>query len=72
MLPDVDPGAVGGLPDQEAATRLWEEGANELPSTKPRGLLALAWEVVREPMLMVMAEAIYLVRGELKDSVICC
>jgi P-type Ca2+ transporter type 2C len=72
MLPDVDPGAVGGLSDQEAATRLWAEGANELPSTKPRGLLALAWEVVREPMLLllVIAGAIYLVLGELKDSVV--
>ena len=44
--------------------------SNELPSAKPRGLLALAWEVVREPMLLLLvgAGAIYLVLGELKDS----
>ncbi len=72
MLPDLDPGTVGGLSDQDAAVRLRAEGANELPSTKPRGLVAIAWEVVREPMLLllVVAGAIYFVLGELKDSVV--
>jgi P-type Ca2+ transporter type 2C len=72
MLPDIDPGAVGGLTDQEATARLRAEGANELPSTKRRGLLALAWEVIREPMLLLLvgAGAIYLVLGELKDSLV--
>ena len=72
MLPDIDLGAVGGLTDQEAAERLRIEGANELPSTKRRGLLALAWEVIREPMLLLLvgAGAIYLVLGELKDSLV--
>ncbi len=54
MLPDIDLGAVGGLTDQEAAERLRIVGANELPSTKRRGLLALAWEVIREPMLLLL------------------
>jgi len=72
MLQEIDASNVGGLSDQEAAARLGAEGANELPSTSPRGLLALAWEVVREPMLLLLigAGAIYLVLGELKDSVV--
>ena len=72
MLQEIDASNVGGLSDQEAAARLGAEGANELPSTRPRGLLALAWEVVREPMLLLLigAGAIYLVLGELKDSVV--
>lgn len=72
MLPDIDPAAVGGLSDQEAAARLETEGANELPSAKPRGLLASAWNAVREPMLLLLigAGAIYLLLGELKDSVV--
>jgi P-type Ca2+ transporter type 2C len=72
MLPDIDPGAVGGLSDQEAAARLQAEGPNELPSAKPRAFLALVWEVVREPMLLLLvgAGAIYLVLGELRDSVV--
>ncbi|MGC2195622.1 MAG: cation-translocating P-type ATPase [Terriglobales bacterium] len=72
MLPDIDPSTVDGLSEQEAAARLRAEGANELPSTKPRGLLAIAWEVVREPMLLLLvgAGAIYLVLGELRDSIV--
>ena len=72
MLPDIDPSNVSGLSDQEAAARLRDEGANELPSVKPRGLLAIAWEVVREPMLLLLvgAGAIYLFLGELRDSVV--
>src|SRR5678810_559906 len=72
MLPDIDPSAVGGLSDQEAAVRLRAEGPNELPSAKPRGFLALVWEVVREPMLLLLvgAGAIYLVLGELRDSAV--
>jgi Ca2+-transporting ATPase len=72
MLSDIDSGAAAGLTDQEAAARLRTEGPNELPSTKRRGLLALAWEVIREPMLLLLvaAGAIYLVLGELKDSLV--
>jgi Ca2+-transporting ATPase len=72
MLPDIDPSTVGGLLEQEAAARLRTDGANELPSTKPRGLLAIAWEVVREPMLLLLvgAGAIYLFLGELRDSIV--
>jgi Ca2+-transporting ATPase len=72
VLPDIDLGALGGLTEQEAAERLRVEGANQLPSTKRRGLLALAWEVIREPMLLLLvgAGAIYLVLGELKDSLV--
>src|SRR5579864_4283352 len=72
MLHDIDFRSVGGLSEQEAAARLRTEGANELPSTKPRGLLAIAWEVVREPMLLLLvgAGAIYLFLGELRDSIV--
>jgi Ca2+-transporting ATPase len=72
MLSDIDSGAAAGLSDQEAAARLRAEGPNELPSTKRRGLLAVAWEVIREPMLLLLvgAGAIYLVLGELKDSLV--
>ena len=72
MLPDIDPSSLGGLSEQEAATRLRAEGANELPSVKARGLLAIIWEVLREPMLLLLvgAGAIYLFLGELRDSVV--
>jgi magnesium-transporting ATPase (P-type) len=46
-----------GLSSQEAATRLKRDGENELPSAKPRGLLAIALEVVREPMFLLLIAA---------------
>jgi Ca2+-transporting ATPase len=72
MLPDIDLSTVGGISDDEAAARLRAEGPNELPSAKPRGLLALAWDVVREPMLLLLVGAgiVYLLLGELKDSIV--
>jgi len=54
-----------GLSAQEAITRFTAEGPNELPSTKPRGILAIAWELVREPMLILLlgAGSIYFILG---------
>ncbi|MGE5110026.1 MAG: cation-translocating P-type ATPase, partial [Acidobacteriaceae bacterium] len=72
MLPDIDPSTVGGISEDEAVARLQAEGLNELPSAKPRSLLALAWDVVREPMLLLLVGAgiVYLLLGELKDSIV--
>jgi len=52
-----------GLTGNEATVRLESDGYNELPSAKPRSLWVIAWEVVREPMflLLIGAAAIYLV-----------
>jgi Ca2+-transporting ATPase len=48
------------------------EGPNELPSAKPRSFLAIAWEVLSEPMilLLVAAGVIYLILGEPRDSLV--
>src|SRR5258705_67224 len=43
-----------GLTETEAARRLAEIGYNELPSAQPRGVLRIAIEVVREPMLLLL------------------
>ena len=47
-----------------------EEGFNELPSTKKRGLSAIAFEVVREPMflLLVACGSLYLVLGDVQEA----
>jgi Ca2+-transporting ATPase len=50
MTPDVDLGELSGLSQKEAERRLEEEGYNELPSEKPRGILAIVFGVIREPM----------------------
>ena len=43
---------ISGLPEAEGDRKLEEEGYNELPSTKKRSILAIAHEVVREPMFL--------------------
>ncbi len=59
-----------GLTDDEARARLEQDGFNEIPSQKKRGLLAIALEVVREPMflMLVAAGSLYLVMGEPVDA----
>ena len=46
-----------GLSEPEAARRLAEEGPNEIASAKPRSFLRIAWEVVKEPMLLLLVAA---------------
>jgi len=59
-----------GLSEQEARRRLEKEGHNELPSSKPRSILAIAFEVVREPMflLLVACGVIYLILGDVQEA----
>ncbi len=59
-----------GLSDKEAADRLAMDGSNELPSSKPRSLVRISTDVVREPMLLLLiaAGAIYLVLGDLEEA----
>ncbi len=61
-----------GLTEAEAAVRLQADGPNELPATRSRNLFATMWEIVREPMIMLLVGAglIYLFLGELRDSVV--
>ena len=60
-----------GLTSAEAARRL-QGGYNELPSAKPRRLLAIAWDVVREPMflLLIGASVIYLFLGDMREALV--
>ena len=46
-----------GLTAAEAVRRLAEDGPNELPSARPRGLLRQAWDVLRQPMLLLLVAA---------------
>jgi Ca2+-transporting ATPase len=67
-----DLNTVHGLSEARAITRLQAEGPNELPTTKPRNLFATAWEILREPMILLLVGAggIYLFLGELRDSIV--
>ncbi len=62
--------ALPGLSEVEAAVRLARDGQNELPSTKPRSLFAIAAKVVLEPMflLLIACGAIYLLLGDRTEA----
>ncbi len=70
--PSFDLNTAVGLSDSEAAEKLRADGPNELPASKPRSLLGIALEVVREPMflLLVASGAIYLVLGDLVEGLL--
>jgi len=56
---------ITGLSEGEAARRLMEEGYNELPSSRRRGILAITFEVLHEPMflMLVACGGIYMLMG---------
>jgi Ca2+-transporting ATPase len=66
----LDLDGIVGLNETEAAERLQQHGPNELPAQSNRPIFAIAVEVVREPMfiLLVVAGTLYLAMGELIDS----
>jgi Ca2+-transporting ATPase len=59
-----------GLSEPDAAARLRSDGPNELPSTESRGLLVIAVDVVREPMILLLLAcgAVYLVLGDVREA----
>jgi Ca2+-transporting ATPase len=66
----LDLAGLPGLREEEAAARLQQEGGNELPEQKKRSLFAIAIEVAREPMflMLVAAGSLYLFMGEPADA----
>ncbi len=61
---------IVGLTKQEAASRLEAEGYNMLPSSKPRSVLQIAFEVVREPMFLLLLACgiLYLISGDKEEA----
>jgi Ca2+-transporting ATPase len=59
-----------GLSQAEVLEKQTKAGFNELPSSKPKSLFALAWGVVKEPMflLLVACGTLYLVLGDIQEG----
>ena len=59
-----------GLTEEEASRRLATEGYNEIPSAKKRSVFAIAFEVVKEPMFLMLVACglLYLLMGEPQDA----
>jgi P-type Ca2+ transporter type 2C len=68
---NLDVSRFAGLFEAEAAARLKKEGYNELPSSKKRSFFAIAFDVVKEPMflLLIAGGAIYLLLGDVREAV---
>ena len=62
--------SLNGLSELEVSERLKTLGYNELPSSKGRSVLATAWDVVREPMflLLLACGTIYLILGDVQEA----
>ena len=63
---------VEGLTGSEAAARLRAEGYNELPEARHRSIIAIALEVTREPMfvLLLAACAVYSLLGDVGEALV--
>jgi P-type Ca2+ transporter type 2C len=59
-----------GLSEAEARKRLQKDGPNELPSSRPRSVAGIAWDVIKEPifLLLVACGAIYLFLGDKQEA----
>ncbi len=59
-----------GLSQKEAEAKLVQDGFNELPSSKPKGIFQIAIGVVKEPMflLLVACGTLYLVLGDIQEG----
>jgi P-type Ca2+ transporter type 2C len=63
---------VTGLSEREARARLERDGYNELPRTRRRTPFRIVTEVMREPMLALLAAGgvVYLALGDLQGAII--
>jgi Ca2+-transporting ATPase len=62
--------ALVGLSSEQAAARLQADGPNELPAARPRSAIAIAADVVREPILILLVAAgfLYLLLGDVTEA----
>ncbi len=72
MIAPVDGNTVAGLSESEAIARLKRDGYNELPSGQSRSLLAIAWDIIQDPifLLLVGGGVIYWILGDLQEALI--
>lgn len=66
----IDITKLRGLSQEEAAERLATDGPNELPSSKRRSIFVIIFEVIKEPMflLLVSCGTIYLLLGDRQEA----
>ncbi len=70
MKTDSDETFLQGLTEQEAMERLARDGYNELPSARKRTLVHILWDVIREPMFLMLIACglLYLILGDEQEA----
>jgi Ca2+-transporting ATPase len=71
MSTHFDESNLQGLTEQEALERLAQDGYNELPTAKKRTFFHMLWEVVREPMFLMLIACglLYLLLGDREEAI---
>jgi Ca2+-transporting ATPase len=69
-MPILDVESVTGLSQEQAAEKIRDEGYNELPESKKRGVPGIVAEVIHEPMfiLLVAGGLIYFALGDVTEG----
>lgn len=67
---DVD--SINGLSTDDVSHKLKEEGYNELPSSERRSIFHIAFEIIREPifLLLVASGTLYFILGDLNEAAV--
>jgi P-type Ca2+ transporter type 2C len=70
MTTKFDETNLQGLTEQEALERLAQDGYNELPMAKKRTIIHILFEVVREPMflMLIACGVLYLILGDKEEA----
>lgn len=63
---------IQGITPEKAANQLTKWGFNELPSAKPKNVWLIAYEVIKEPMFILLlgCGSVYLLLGDYSEGVI--
>ena len=72
MHNEIDINNLSGLSESEACLRIKKDGFNELLSQKNKNIFLIFFEVIREPMLLLLIGSglVYLFLGEPRDALI--
>ena len=70
MMNELNPGNHRGLSEEEAAAKIKESGYNEIPTAQKRSIFAIAFEVLRQPMFLMLVGggAIYTILGDVHEA----
>lgn len=64
--------AINGLTEKEARERIAKDGYNELPASQKRSEAKIIWDVIQEPMFMLLVACgvIYLALGDIPEALL--